>query len=384
MFRGHVPVHLYSRQSNLKSHPKQVESHLEKKTKLTKNQVVELTKFVLHNSFFSYGGTLYHQIFGCAMGSPLSIVIANLLMEHVEVQTLSTFKALHCWWFRYVDDSNACIKSTELDNFHRHLDAVSPDIQFTVEHATPMDGKPYMAFLDTNGEVEVQVHRKATHTDKYLAFDSHHPAQHKRCVVSTLMRHTNTIPSSDALRTEEISHVQDSLQVNGYPTKFIENAGPQNHHLDLAGLAVVPYVQGILDRIKCTLQQFNIKTPFKPICSLASVFKKPKDHPSEEKIAGIVYRVEYKDCNFSYIGESKWCWASRRMEHDPACAASKELAIRQHTEKTSTTSIHAMAKFLKGMKLITSAEFFWSLYNQTLIGTLCTKEWSFQGYLCHC
>ena len=35
-----------------------------------------------------------------------------------------------------------------------------------------------------------------------------------------------------------------------------------------------------------------------------------------------------------------------------------------------TTSIHATAKFLTGMKLITSAEFFWSLYTQTLIRTL--------------
>ena len=32
------------------------------KTKLTKNQIGELTKSVLHNSFFSYEGTLYHQI----------------------------------------------------------------------------------------------------------------------------------------------------------------------------------------------------------------------------------------------------------------------------------------------------------------------------------
>ena len=54
-----------------------------------------------------------------------------------------------------------------------------------------------------------------------------------------------------------------------------------------------------------------------------------------KKIAGIVYRVECKDCDFSYIGESKRYWASRRVEHDPARAASKESAIRQHAEKTT-------------------------------------------------
>ena len=111
-------------------------------------------------------------------------------------------------------------------------------------------------------------------------------------------------------------------------TGWCENAaqprsGPQSHHPDPAGLAVVPYVQGVSDRVKRTLQHFNIRTAFKPIRTLASVFKKPKDRPSEEKIAGIVYRVECKDCDFSYIGESKRCWASRRVEHDPARAASK-------------------------------------------------------------
>ena len=137
-----------------------------------------------------------------------------------------------------------------------------------------MGGKPTTAFLDTNVstlpnvEVEVQVYRKATHTNKYLAFDSHHPAQHKRSVVSTLMRRADAIPSNEALRTEETSHVQDSRQINEYLTKFIENAaelrsGPLNHHPDPAGLVVVPNVQGVSDRVKRTMQQFNIKTAFK-------------------------------------------------------------------------------------------------------------------------
>ena len=110
------------------------------------------------------------------------------------------------------------------------------------------------------------------------------------------MRRANTIPSSEALRTEETSYVKDSLQVNGHPTKFIENAaqprsGSQSHHPGPAGLAVVHYVQGVSDRVKRILQHFNIKTAFKPIRTPASVFKKTKDRPSEEKIAGIVFRV---------------------------------------------------------------------------------------------
>jgi len=54
-------------------------------------------------------------------------------------------------------------------------------------------------------------------------------------------------------------------------------------------------------------------------------------------MAGIVYRVERKDCKDT--GESKRCWASRRVENNPARAASKETALRQHAERT-THDIH--------------------------------------------
>ena len=88
-----------------------------------------------------------------------------------------------------------------------------------------------------------------------------------------LLDYQVSIPSSEALRTEETSNVQDSLQVNGYPTKFIENAaqlrsGPQSHHPDPAGLAVVPCVQGVSDRVKRTLQHFNIRTALSPYAHL--------------------------------------------------------------------------------------------------------------------
>ena len=46
-----------------------------------------------------------------------------------------------------------------------------------------------IAFLGTNntvletGQIDVTVHRKVTHTEKYVAFHSHHPKQSKVAVV---------------------------------------------------------------------------------------------------------------------------------------------------------------------------------------------------------
>jgi hypothetical protein len=42
----------------------------------------------------------------------------------------------------------------------------------------------------------VAVHRKATHTDKYLSFDSHNPKQHKSTVVKTLFDRADKIPNT--------------------------------------------------------------------------------------------------------------------------------------------------------------------------------------------
>lgn len=46
---------------------------------------VNLLEFVLlNNNYFVVDGTLYRQIFGCLMSSPVSTILANLVMEYVE------------------------------------------------------------------------------------------------------------------------------------------------------------------------------------------------------------------------------------------------------------------------------------------------------------
>jgi hypothetical protein len=77
-------------------------------TQLTKGQVLDLLSFLLHNSYFVFEGTQYHQVSGCAMASPVSAVIAELVMQEVEEKALETSPVRPKWWRRYVDDSNAC------------------------------------------------------------------------------------------------------------------------------------------------------------------------------------------------------------------------------------------------------------------------------------
>ena len=83
----------------------------------------------------------------------------------------------------------------------------------------------------------------------------------------------------------------------------------------------------------------SIRTTFKPVKTLGSIFKKPKDRPAVNQIKGIVYKVKCKTCHFTYVGESKRSWISRGAEHKPGTRSNNESAIRHHA-RTTDDDIH--------------------------------------------
>ena len=76
------------------------------RTTLKPAHIADLLNFVLRSKYFQYNGSIYEQLEGAAMGSPISAVIANLYMESFEQQaiTTSTYQPRICK--RYVDDAH--------------------------------------------------------------------------------------------------------------------------------------------------------------------------------------------------------------------------------------------------------------------------------------
>ena len=86
--------------------------------------------------YLHFRGKFYCQIFGVAMGSPISFIIANLVMENVDEGAMSTFLNPPKFWRRYVDGSFVIIKKTEVDEFHNHINNIEASIKFTIKHET--------------------------------------------------------------------------------------------------------------------------------------------------------------------------------------------------------------------------------------------------------
>ena len=100
---------------------------------------------------------------------------------------LETAPTRHRLWKRYVDDTFYILRKGSTEELLHHLNGIRPTIKFTVEQENGT-----LPFLDTllrrreDGNLDVSVYRKPTHTDRYLQFESYHPTHAKRGVVRCL------------------------------------------------------------------------------------------------------------------------------------------------------------------------------------------------------
>ncbi len=126
---------------------------LKDRTKLSPDDAIELLQFILTTTYFSFRGQIYRQIFGAVMGSPVSVIVANLFMEWLDTKAIATAAAaapIDCkpkLWRRYVDDVLEIIQKDSTRNLTDHLNSVDPtgSIKFTYEEVD--QGK--IPFLDT-------------------------------------------------------------------------------------------------------------------------------------------------------------------------------------------------------------------------------------------
>ena len=85
---------------------------LHTRTRFTIEDIMDLLKFIVTTTYFSFRGVIHQQMFGAAMGSPVSLLLANLFMEWLEKHAIAT-APVECkpkFWKRYVDDVLEVIK----------------------------------------------------------------------------------------------------------------------------------------------------------------------------------------------------------------------------------------------------------------------------------
>ena len=295
---------------------------------------------------FKFDGSIYEQLKGTPMGSPISGFIAESVMQKLENTVLPTF--FHKIWVRYVDDIFTIVKKGEVENIQALLNNSIPGIKFTSELET--DNK--LPFLDVlvqrtaDGTLETSVFRKSTHTDQILNYRSNHPAIHKQACIRTLFGRIKTHCSTTELRRQEEKHLFKVFTRNGYPRNFIRRTvtrlskngtvrsqSPTNNNDQRVQTRriMMPYIKQISEMTARLLRPHGVTIAHKPMGTLRQIVSKPKPINKLEGKNNVIYQIQCNDCSAKYVGQTGRKLATRLHEH--------QLAIKRH-DRLSLISVH--------------------------------------------
>ena len=183
---------------------------------------MDLLNLCLTSTYFQYNGKHYKQLHGTAMGSPVSVVVAEIVMQNIEESALSTYRQTIPLWLRNVDDTFTAVRQDEIVAFHRHLNGQNTDIQFTRE--VEENGKlPFLDCLVSRDEnsLRTAVYRKPTHTDRLVDESSHNPTSHKATTISTLTRRAQLVCNTTDSLSDKNKYLDRVFSKNNYNEDFI-------------------------------------------------------------------------------------------------------------------------------------------------------------------
>nr|VZI41105.1 unnamed protein product [Spirometra erinaceieuropaei] len=255
------------------------------------------------------------------MGSPISGFIAEAVLQRLESLVFQHHRPK--FWARYVDDTFVVVERDQVLTFQEHLNAVFPDIQFTMEE----EENNQLAFLDVLvgskdcGGPKTKVFRKATNTMQVLNFNSNHPISHKRSCVRTLFRRVETHCSEPEDKIAELQYLRRVFKANGYPRNFvgrcIRKRDKRPNRRDTKFSRAPPYIKNVAEAVGRLLAPPGFGVAHRPEATIRRLFMKPKDPLSRLETSGIATTSEKPED----ISEREWPNTLKRcgqMTRDPA------------------------------------------------------------------
>ena len=286
------------------------------------HEIMQALTLCTSQNYFQFDHKLYSQKNGLAMGSPLSPLLADIFMDHLEKRIFNSYNSLLkniLYWHRYVDDILCCWTGTDrqLNIFLNYLNKLEPSIKFTLE----IESNNSLNFLDLtisklSNKHCFQIYRKPTHTDCTINFHSSHPWPHKLAAFNSMIHRLITIPLSQENFLSELKIIKQIAVNNDFPISLIDRILHRKQNIVLIHTYLysprsppeshqwlkLPYLPNISDKLisiipkKYTISYYTTFSIFKFLSN-------SKDKVPHEEKSG-VYKISCSDCPTCYIGKT--------------------------------------------------------------------------------
>ena len=143
------------------------------------------------NCTIKFNQSFYKQIDGCAMGGPLSVILADMHMARTENEAVKQMNPP--FYKRFVDDIYSRTNKFQQDVFFEALNDFHPNIKLTIEVNLEkfLDTK---IILNNDGVVTTQVYRKEN--KKTVPWVSKIPKRYKRNIISGELHRSRKLASN--------------------------------------------------------------------------------------------------------------------------------------------------------------------------------------------
>lgn len=297
-------------------------------TTLPLHEFINGVELCLSTTYFKFENDFYSQIFGTAMGSPISSTVANLVMEELENDILNKLVKKPIFYKRYVDDCLLCIHKNELKNTLDSFNSFHQRIQFTFEKEInkTINFLNITIMYNDDGQIETNWYtKKDIWSGRYLNFDSLVPNIYKKSVINNLVDMAIKL-SSPKFHKENINKIKQILKENNYPQKFyssvinkrlqhINNTTPITYNQQNKKFVSMPYIHGVSEQISKIFHKNNVVMAHKPVNITKKYFTKLKSKTEVGKFSNIIYKIDCTQCDASYIGQTKQYLEKRLKQH---------------------------------------------------------------------
>ncbi|XP_055543585.1 uncharacterized protein LOC129729127 [Wyeomyia smithii] len=328
-------------------------TYIKLNTNINLDLFLEVTTYCLECSYFSYRGKHFRQVFGTAMGNPLSPTVADLVMKALLDSVIAKLDFPIPVLRKYVDDLCLALPKDKVNDVLSTFNEYNSNIQFTCE----IENNKRLPFLDMvlirqpDQSVETEWYAKPMASGRFLDYFSTHPLHMKNNVVTNFMRRVKDFSTN--LSPKEVKTIIDRhLKINHYPThlrnrytnRINERSLPINQsHSQDSPKTYKPliYVQNLCSRLtklfrtdlpNTTLATRNERT-------VGAMFTNMKDKLAAENQHNVIYRISCGNCKAFYVGLTTTQLKKRLSNHRSNINKLEQLLNQEHTRDTNTHEI---------------------------------------------